>query len=40
MPYSKLLWHTETEVNNYGFEILRFAQNDGHSEPDLSGEES
>jgi hypothetical protein len=36
----KLLWRTETEVNNYGFEILLFAQNDGHSEPDLSGEES
>ena len=36
----KLLWRTETEVNNYGFEILRFAQNGGHSEPDLSGEES
>ncbi|MCH7965345.1 MAG: T9SS type A sorting domain-containing protein [Bacteroidetes bacterium] len=36
----KLLWKTETEVNNYGFEILRFAQNNGHSEPDLSGEES
>ncbi|MCH8035283.1 MAG: T9SS type A sorting domain-containing protein [Bacteroidetes bacterium] len=36
----KLLWKTETEVNNYGFEILRFAQNNVHSEPDLSGEES
>lgn len=36
----KLLWRTETEVNNYGFEILRFAQNDDHSEPGLSGEES
>ncbi|MCU0344321.1 MAG: T9SS type A sorting domain-containing protein [Ignavibacterium sp.] len=24
----KLNWRTETEVNNYGFEILRYAQND------------
>ncbi len=37
-----LNWKTATEVNNYGFEILRrFApQNDSHSDPDLSGEES
>lgn len=35
-----LNWETATEINNYGFEILRCAQNDGHSEPDLSGEES
>ena len=28
----KLQWETATEVNNYGFEILRSAQNDGHSE--------
>ena len=27
-----LNWETATEVNNYGFEILRSAQNDGHSE--------
>ena len=36
----KLLWKTETEVNNYGFEILRFVESSGHSEPDLSDEES
>ncbi len=26
-----LVWETATEVNNYGFEILRSAQNDNHS---------
>ena len=35
-----LNWTTATEVNNYGFEILRFAQNDSHSESDSSYEES
>ncbi|MCO6474488.1 MAG: T9SS type A sorting domain-containing protein [Melioribacteraceae bacterium] len=34
-----LSWETETEVNNYGFEILCFSQNDSHSE-DQSDEES
>ena len=35
-----LNWHTATEINNYGFEILRFAQNDSHSEyPEESGDE-
>ena len=27
----ELVWETATEVNNYGFEILRSAQNDNHS---------
>ena len=43
----KLLWRTETEVNNYGFEIFRTvypavggAQDSSHSEPDLSREEA
>ena len=36
----QLNWETATEVNNYGFEILRFAQNDHHSESDSSYEES
>jgi Secretion system C-terminal sorting domain len=35
-----LNWETATEVNNFGFEILRFTSKDGRSEPDLSGEES
>ncbi|MBZ0180460.1 MAG: right-handed parallel beta-helix repeat-containing protein, partial [Melioribacteraceae bacterium] len=34
-----LNWQTATEVNNYGFEILRSAQNDSHSE-EQSDEES
>jgi hypothetical protein len=36
----KLLWRTETEVNNYGFEVLRFIQGNEISEPDLLNEES
>ena len=36
----ELKWKTATEVNNYGFEILRFAQNDSHSEHASAGEES
>ena len=36
----KLLWKTSTEVNNYGFEILRSAQNDSHSELASASEES
>jgi hypothetical protein len=35
-----LKWETATEVNNYGFEILRSAQNDSHSESDSEDEES
>jgi len=34
-----LQWQTATEVNNYGFEILRRAQYDSHSEPGSPGEE-
>jgi hypothetical protein len=36
----ELNWETATEVNNYGFEILRSAQNDSHSESNLLDEES
>ena len=36
----KLNWNTATEVNNYGFEILRSAQNNSHSESALADEES
>ena len=36
----ELNWKTATELNNYGFEILRSAQNDGHSESASAGEES
>ena len=35
-----LNWHTATEINNYGFEILRSAQNNSHSESALADEES
>jgi hypothetical protein len=34
----ELTWRTATEVNNYGFEILRSAQNDRHSEEGIDEE--